>query len=1078
MDIDYKAIKEENLRKYGTDIGRIGDMLLANRYDDRTHFIYEILQNAEDALKKRGGWEGSRTVEFSVSSDSLTISHFGKPFDEADVRGVCGIGESTKELTDIGRFGIGFKSVYAFTDRPEIHSGDDHFAIESYVWPVAVDERRQHPEETTIYIPFLDEEGIKDDVLQGLQRLGPRTLLFLREIEEISWKADDGSWGRYARGEAESKGKNTRKVALTGENYERDGVEEEWMAFSGKVYHKKKSAGHVEVAFLLNPNGKGGGRPSIKQLKDSSMVVFFPTIVSTHMGFIVQGPYRTTPSRDNIPEDDPWNKHLVRETAKLLVGALKRLKSLGLLDVSAIECLPLEPPPYAGIIRHWTDGSRWRFAPLFEAVKDALITEPLLPAYQGGHIAGENAALARSQELRELVNPEQLTRLLQAEGNIGWLSEEITPDRTSEVHTYITSVLDIDEVTPESLVRRLSLNFLEDQSDDWLKRLYEFLNGRKGLLSSLKSAPLVRLENGTQTTASSDNKPNAYLPGDTPTNYPTVRQSVCQSKVALDFLTSLGLRVPEPVDDVIENILPRYSGLDVNISNKEYEDHIQQILIAFDTDSVASRTRLTAELRKVRFVAVVDAGKERASDFAIPANTYMATERLARLFEGVPGILMVDNSRECLKGDQARRLIRAVGTSEFLLPVETDTLLEPEEKRTLRLNSIWADEKITPWPWRDESVEDYTLRGLDSLLEMLSGLPSEEAYCRSELLWQALRDVQREISARYFEGTYRWFYRSNRWAKFPAKFVRVLNEVAWVPDKDGVLQIPREVFFADTGWEADPNLLSKIEFKPAVIGALAKEAGIEPEILDVLKMRGITTKAQLIDLLGLNDDLLEIGVPQTGETDTSEIVSDQVDEGSESKDSSENGAPESQVEQKRTAPNGSDERATGSVEEGQDATYSPTGEAVKTKAAGRREFVSYIAVSPEEPSEKSDGLSHEERIRLEDKAIDFIISKEPSLRRMGTNNPGFDLREIADGGEIVRFVEVKAMSGTLQNRSATLTKKQFEFAQQERDSYWLYIVESAGDPERANIVKINDPAGWAKTFTFDHGWKEVSQDAK
>ena len=90
MDIDYKAIKEENLRKYGTDIGRIGDMLLANRYDDRTHFIYEILQNAEDALKKRGGWEDSRAVEFSVSSNTLKISHFGKPFDEADVRGICG----------------------------------------------------------------------------------------------------------------------------------------------------------------------------------------------------------------------------------------------------------------------------------------------------------------------------------------------------------------------------------------------------------------------------------------------------------------------------------------------------------------------------------------------------------------------------------------------------------------------------------------------------------------------------------------------------------------------------------------------------------------------------------------------------------------------------------------------------------------------------------------------------------------------------------------------------------------------------------------------------------------------------
>ena len=330
-------------------------------------------------------------------------------------------------------------------------------------------------------------------------------------------------------------------MTLRGEDHEGHNFEEEWIVFSRKVYHKRKSAGQVEVAFALDPNGKCEGQPSIKQLNDPPMVVFFPTIVQTHMGFMVQGPYRTTPSRDNIPEDDPWNKYLVRETAKLLTGVLRKLKSLDLLDVSAIECLPLDPP--SQLIWNDADRSKGRFAPLFEAVKDTLMIEPLLPAYRGGYIAGENAALAGSQKLRELVSSDQLARLLRSERKLAWLSEEITPDRTSEVHTYMTSILDIDEVTPEYLVRRLSLNFLEDQSDDWLKRLYEFLNGRKGLLPSFKSIPLVRLEDGTHTTASSENKPNAYLPGDTRTNYPTVRQNVCQSEEALDFLKSLGLGV-------------------------------------------------------------------------------------------------------------------------------------------------------------------------------------------------------------------------------------------------------------------------------------------------------------------------------------------------------------------------------------------------------------------------------------------------------------------------------------------------------------------------------------------------------
>jgi hypothetical protein len=116
MTVDYLSLRKENEIGYGTKIGRIGGMLLANRYDKRTHFIFEILQNAEDALRRRVGWNGSPAVTFDLSGKELRISHFGQPFDESDVRGICGIDESTKDITAIGRFGIGFSSVYAFTD--------------------------------------------------------------------------------------------------------------------------------------------------------------------------------------------------------------------------------------------------------------------------------------------------------------------------------------------------------------------------------------------------------------------------------------------------------------------------------------------------------------------------------------------------------------------------------------------------------------------------------------------------------------------------------------------------------------------------------------------------------------------------------------------------------------------------------------------------------------------------------------------------------------------------------------------------------------------------------------------------
>lgn len=1043
IPVDYDAIREENIKRYGTDIGRTGRMLLAERYDDRTHFIFEVLQNAEDALKKRSKRGGQRSVAFSLSDDALTISHYGKPFDEADVRGVCGIGESTKQLTDIGRFGIGFKSVYAFTDTPEVHSGEEHFAIDSYVWPRSVATKSLETEETQIHIPFKgSEESAKDEVLKGLQRIGPRTLLFLREIEEVSWSVDGGHSGHYLRSNVEVPVGGARKVQIIGQDNVSGDIEEEWLVFSREVFSEGTSVGQVETAFALTLDTTDGQSQSVRRVTGFPLVVFFPTVLPTNLGFVLQGPYRTTPSRDNVPQRDAWNQHLVKETAILLTSSLQSLKQLGLLSVSALRCLPLDGSSFA---------EDSRFAPLFQSVRDNLKTEALLPAYGGGYIAAQNAKLAGSRELRELVSPEQLARLFESPDDLFWLSDDITPDRTSELYDYLTDELGIDAVTPISLVRRLTLelapDFLVAQPDEWIESLYGFLNGQRGqdIRRLLPTIPLVRLEDGSHTCAIVDGKPQAYLPGDRQTEFPTVRRSVCQSDEAQEFLRQLGLRDPDLVDDVIENLLPKYDQEVVDIPDRAYQSDIERIVAALATDSASQRNNLVSHLREAKFVFAVDAGSG-AGQFVRPAAAYMATERLTGLFQGVHKVLFVDNSKLGLRAEPARAMLRAAGTPEYLAQTRVEPSLTGEDKRELRRR--FGDENIS----HERAVEDHTLMGLDPLLEALNDLPADLAPQRASLLWEALCDVQTIRGDNAFSGRYHWFRYSDRIARFPARFVERLNAAAWVPDKDGVLQVPGSVVFQDTGWEQDPALAAKISFKSSAIDELAKVAGIDSGALDLLRKHGIS-EAKLRELLSLADDS-DDPVPLDSPAGGQEPVI----------------AP-------TTATPGADSSTnlTGTAGSGQSQSASSPGGGAVNQPTGRREFITYVRVSPDDSDEDPDGLTHKARMDLESKAIAFILSREPDLEPTPEGNPGYDLSQPGPDGEPVKWVEVKAMSGTLQNRPATLSKTQFDLARKREDAYWLYVVENAGDPAQIHIVKIQNPAGKAQTFTFDRGWIALSE---
>lgn len=1083
MASSYEEISKAHREQYGTDVGRYGGPLLVDRYEDRTHFIYELLQNAEDALRRRGpDWKGNSQVRFNLASDKLAVTHSGHPFTEADVKSICSIALSTKGDEAIGKFGIGFKSVYTFTERPEIHSGDEAFSITDYVHPKALPSDDSLNGETRIILPLKEEDTTaKADLTNGLKALGPNALLFLRHITELSWSIDGGESGVYLRTSPEAISPNVNRIKLIGESSSQADVDQEWLVFS-----RDTGKGQLEIAFSLQVDSKDQNKWEIQPLPSSPLVVFFPTAHQTNLGFLVQGPFLSTPSRDNIRSDSDWNHRLIAETANLLVEALIWLRTNQRLTVSVLRCLPLQKEKFVGTI----------FAPIFETVKQALLDTPLLPRADGGYASAAQARLARTQDLRDLVNPVQISALFE-EGATAWLSGDITSDKEPVIRQYLMKELGVIEVTPEMILQRMNGAFLESQPDAWIMRLYEFLNGRQdsAIRRQIEKSPIIRLEDGSHVFAKKDGMASAFLPSGSETGFLTVRRDVCITHESISFLVSLGLTKPDQVDDVIRNVLSKYQDHEpeddahvIDVSDNLYAADIARILTAYGTDSKTQREKLISTLRNTSFVRVVNSGDSQKS-FSAPESIYIATHRLKQLFAGVPNAFIVDDEYSCLRGEEIRELLEACGALRHPRPVRRSHL-GWEEKLWLRQQAGHPETSN-----RNDHIEDWDIEGFDELVLHLQQLSSEERADRARLIWESLGDLEERGGRKFFSGLYSWSHRGYYQRGFSSAFIRRFVAEPWIPVGDELVT-PSQVVFESLEWKANPFLLSIIEFKPAIIDQLAKEAGIDPAILNLLKKHNFTVE-DLAYRLGINatspseegepgEDSKATAASGSVYDDAHDLYGDDVPDLPPSApylngDGDSTGGPVGPHTSLRphsdaAGPKSHSSRPVeGSTGQNHDAENTSGQERRAPGHAGARPFISYVGVHHNEEEGDPDDLDQAVRMQIEEMALTLILALEPILQRTPPGNPGYDLYELGVAGLPVRWIEVKSMTGSLDNRPVGISHTQFEFAREKGDAFWIYVVENAADPANARVVKIQNPFTHAKTFTFDRGWKEIAQ---
>ena len=809
MATNYQKITQENEHRYGTETKHLS--IYKRLYGDKTHFVYELIQNADD--------NKSRHLELQLGEDEkeLFVWNDGCQFSEEDVYSICSIGSSNKDLTQIGTFGIGFKAVYNYTDFPEIYSGEERFRIRDLTKPERIDEITPQVIEqidkgrTVFRLPFKDSLRQEDieDLKNRLCNLEKRALLFLRHLKKIQWRdTHDTQTGSYScHRHPHDKIQDASEIELMASINSNNQPSETFLVFhkevrppqdvinellqqaedeeeQQRIQRSAKKQQPVEVAFKLHDG-------QITAMDDScKLFAYLPTKKETHLRFLIQGRYQTTPARDNIPKEteSPWNKWLVQETAYFLPEVLEQLKEGGLLEPAFFNVVPLID-----------DNIPEEFEPIAKVLRKAMKNRLFVPTQNGGYAKAESVFYPHAEPLRKLFKISWL------HPNSYWLHPEIRDTEKSRRCFKVMHEAGVKEVRVSQILSWLekrSPDWFRSRSNKWLRSLYNYLNRRKDERERIKNLPLVRLENGQQVCTSDQ---LVFFPPEadeareeiTPflKDLPILNSALLEGDEHNDieaFLKSLGVRPLRPADMIRECILPQYSQGD-KPSVKQNRLHLHYLFKVWDKIPPEQFITLKEEISQTPILRAYSGTRREAFDFVKPCDVYLpqaytGNADLETYFSVCDDVWFVDDkyldSKSVSKG--WIRFLKEIGAVDKPRVIEESLPANDEECKKRDIGREYST--------RSATIEDSYFHGLPAALAEIS---EQKKIDISHALWYLLvKALPSEKWRRdtFFQGTYRWFYRRRERDSFDATFYRQLKETTWLPDEQGNLHYPSECF--------------------------------------------------------------------------------------------------------------------------------------------------------------------------------------------------------------------------------------------------------------------------------------------
>ncbi|MFZ5675695.1 MAG: sacsin N-terminal ATP-binding-like domain-containing protein [Pseudomonadota bacterium] len=767
--------------------GEVNLDIFEDFYPDRAHFVYELLQNAEDA--------GATQVTFRLKQDRLVCEHDGRrAFTEADVTAITGIHNSTKEkaLDRIGKFGVGFKSVFVYTQSPTVRSGEFSFRIVEMILPEPIAPDPTIGSRTRFELPFDNpkkpSEEAYEEIAAGLNDLDETTLLFLSNLQTIKWEIDNGGSGEVLRHvHSES------HIEILKQTGGQSTASSHFLKFDQSV--SGLSTHNVAVAFplrfLAGVNEFDARKTLAEQMKiapasQGRVAVFFTAAKETSgLLFHLHGPFVPELSRASIKET-PANEPLFEQLATLCRQSLHKIKDLGLMT-----------PDFLSILPNPQDQIPPRYQPIRRAIIDEMKSAPLTPTQDRGH-APANHLVQGKGSLKSLLSEKDLDFLIDHDAAPPLWAIGAT-QKNGRIDNFLDG-LEIQEWSTDQFVNALErattgwrsikvapyyvtgpdiefMKWLEEKPSEWLQQFYALLQdetAQSGLLHRLKHLKIVRLGRGTFEVAAhcffGNDQASDAMPTVDPLVY-TSGKSKPQQEKAKKFLADLGVRDLGEAEEIELILKSRYTEEAEIPDDKTYLRDLKRFIAL--TEQQPAKATLFASF----YIFLGDDDQWHTPGGIYLDQPYRPTDLSAyygRLGEDAKCAGLHPSYKEYRIAPTRIRAFAEVTGARVDLKIE---------QQGCRYNPKWDHlRKVGGDRYTSPIDRDFYIPRLVELLKS----PSLEL---SRLIWRTL--VALPSHPDYLQAT---FQRSQRWGARYAEslLVHELSNAAWVPQGDGVFVRPTE----------------------------------------------------------------------------------------------------------------------------------------------------------------------------------------------------------------------------------------------------------------------------------------------